>query len=132
MIRRHLIALAFVSLSGLGAAGAALAADTQPFTRPAFEAAQAQGRPILVSVHADWCPTCRAQAPIVSSVIGKPEFDRLVVFKLDFDDQKEEWSRLGVRMQSTLIAYNGKQERARSAGQTDPAAISQLITASLR
>lgn len=25
----------------------------------------ANGQPVVVDLHADWCPTCRAQAPIV-------------------------------------------------------------------
>jgi len=32
-----------------------------------------------------------------------------------------------VRQQSTLIAYKGKEETARSTGETDPAAIAALL-----
>jgi len=132
MIRRHLIALSVVALTAVSAAGTALAAEIQPFDRSAFEAAQAQGRPILVDVYADWCPTCRAQAPIISNVISQPQFEHLVVFKLNFDDQKDDMRRFNARTQSTLIAFNGAQERQRSAGETDPQAIARLITATLR
>lgn len=35
----------------------AQAATVRPFSAVAFEAAQKQGRPIVVDVYADWCPS---------------------------------------------------------------------------
>jgi uncharacterized protein YyaL (SSP411 family) len=49
--RRSLLA-AFSALA-LGA-GAATAADIQPWNAAAFEAAQAAGKPILIDIYADW------------------------------------------------------------------------------
>jgi thioredoxin 1 len=40
-------------------AGPALAAQTVPYTPEAFEAAMAAGKPILVEIHASWCPVCK-------------------------------------------------------------------------
>jgi thiol-disulfide isomerase/thioredoxin len=124
-----LFMLAAMWLSG---AGLANAAEFHAFTSQAFAAAQAQGRPILVEVHANWCPTCRAQAPVVQSVARSPEFDGLVVFRLDFDRQLTERRALGVRVQSTLIAFHGGRETGRSAGDTDPDAIAALLFTALR
>ena len=45
------------------------AADNVAYTQTAFDKLQSQGSPILVSIHADWCPTCRAQAPIVDKLL---------------------------------------------------------------
>jgi thiol:disulfide interchange protein len=41
--------------------GAALAdaPAAQPFDQAAFDAALAEGRPVLVEVSASWCPVCR-------------------------------------------------------------------------
>ena len=36
------------------------AAEFRSFDQRAFTAAQAAGRPILVEVHAPWCPICAA------------------------------------------------------------------------
>lgn len=111
----------------LSGSAIASAAEFRAFSPEAFATAQAEGRPILVEVHANWCPTCRAQAPVVQRVAGAPEFERLIVFTMDFDRQAGARRTLNVRVQSTLIAFNGQRETARSVGVTDPAAITALL-----
>lgn len=131
MIRRHLLALALGAVAA-GLAAAASAAEVRPFDAKVFAAAQAQGRPILVDVHADWCPTCRAQAPIVDAIVAAPEYRRLLVLKLDFDKQKPDWKRLKVQRQSTLIAFRGPVETGRSVADTRPEAIAAVIHSTVR
>ena len=46
---------------------------------------------------------------------------------VDFDTQKDVVHAMGATKQSTLIAFHGKQETARSVGATDPAAIRALF-----
>lgn len=105
----------------------ALAAAPQPFTLAAFEAAQKAGKPILVEIHADWCPTCKAQAPIIGELSAQPKFKDLVVFRVDFDKQTDVVRKFGAQMQSTLIVFKGAQEVGRSVGETQRAAISALL-----
>lgn len=87
MAHRPLPSLAVLAIV-IASAPAASAAEVRKFEASAFTAAQAQGRPILIDVHADWCPTCRAQAPLIAQIIKAPEYSHLVVFKLDYDKQK--------------------------------------------
>jgi thiol-disulfide isomerase/thioredoxin len=126
MIRRHVLAFAFTAAAALAAAGSALAQHV-PFSRPAFEAAQAAGRPILVDVYAPWCPTCRAQEPILTSLQAQPANAELVVFRVDFDSQKDVVRSFRATTQSTLIAFRGARETGRSAGDTDAASIARLV-----
>lgn len=122
-------AVAFCTLAG--AALPAAAAEIKPFTTAAFEAAQAAGKPILVDVTAPWCPTCKAQHPILSELEAAPKFKDLVVLDVDFDSQKDVLRALKVRMQSTLIAFKGDKETARSTGDTAPGSIAKLLAAAL-
>lgn len=108
-------------------AAPALAFDAKPFDQKAFEAAQAAGKPILVEVHATWCPTCKAQQPILGSLAKKPEFKNVTAFRLDFDSQKDALKGFGAQRQSTLIVFKGKTETGRSVGSTDAGAIEKLI-----
>jgi thiol-disulfide isomerase/thioredoxin len=97
------------------------------FDQRAFDAAQADGKPILVHVTAPWCPTCKAQAPILSRLESEMRFKDMVTFNIDFDTQKDLLRKFGVRTQSTIIVFKGRQEAGRSTGVTDPAAIEQLL-----
>ncbi len=110
----------------------ASAAQMVPFDTRTFAAAQAQGRPILVDIYAEWCATCRVQGRHMAAIVQDRAFADLVVFKLNYDSQKEERRRLGVTRQSTLIAFNGRRETGRVIAQTDRAAIHALIRSALR
>ena len=110
---------------------AAFAAGPQAFDDKGFAEAQKAGKPILVAINASWCPTCKAQRPILSELIADPKFKNLVYFVVDFDSQKSLVTRFGARMQSTLIAFKGDKEEGRSVGDTNPASIAALLNKSL-
>ncbi len=102
------------------------AAGTRKFDMKAFEAAQAAGKPIIVEVHAAWCPVCTKKKPIAASLRAKPEFQKAEFFTVDFDTQKDALTRFKVSKQSTIISFKGNQEAARSTGVTDAAEIEKL------
>src|SRR5438128_2047608 len=109
--KRHLLAgLAVAVAMAVSAPLAAL--DKAPFDAKAFEAAQAAGKPILLEVHASWCPICKAQTPILARLSSTPKFQDMVRFNIDFDTQKDLLRKFNVQKQSTLIAFKGKQEVA--------------------
>lgn len=123
VIRRYILALlTLLAVTAIGAAG-----EVAPWDAARFTALQAEGRPILIHVTAPWCPTCRAQHPVVSNLAGAPDNAALVVFEVDFDSQKDVLRQFTVRQQSTLIAFHGEEERARAIGITNPEAIAALV-----
>src|SRR5260370_26020694 len=105
----------------------ALAAETVPYTPDAFDAAQKAGRSILVEIPAPWCPTCKAQKPILAELQKAPPYKDLLVVHVDFDSQKDAVRRFGARMQSTLITFKGGHETGRSVGDTNPHSIAALL-----
>ena len=104
----------------------ALAATPQAFDATAFADAQKNGKPILVAVHASWCPTCKTQGPILGDLLANPKYRNVAYFVIDFDSQKDLVKRFGVRMQSTLIAFKGSQEEAQYIG-PDRKSIAALL-----
>ncbi len=106
--------------------GSSFAADTA-FDAARFDALNKQGKPILVAIHADWCPTCRAQAPIVSGLLKTPELKEITAFRVDFDDQKDAVRRFRASTQSTLIVFKGGKEVGRSIGDTRQEGIAALL-----
>jgi len=130
MLSRRTVIFAAAAASA-GLVTAAFATETKTFTPAAFAAAQKSGKPILVAIHASWCPTCKAQKPILSELMAKPEFKDLVYFVVDFDRQKDVVKYFGARVQSTLIAFKGAAETGRSVGDTDPSSIAALVNKAL-
>jgi thiol-disulfide isomerase/thioredoxin len=128
--RRHLLG-ALALATTLSFAPLAHAADKKPFDQKAFEAAQAAGHPILIDVSAPWCPTCKAQAPILARLQAEPRMKSLVAFNIDFDSQKDLLRKFNVQRQSTLIVFKGKKEVGRSTGDTNPGSIEALLSKSI-
>jgi thioredoxin 1 len=128
--KRTLMAALAVSFGTLLSAKAQAGA-IQPFDQARFDAARAMGTPVLVFVAADWCPTCRAQSPIISQIGAEPAFARLVVFRLDFDTQKLQRRALRASRQSTLIAFKGTAEVGRSVGATNAGQIRTIMQAAI-
>jgi thioredoxin 1 len=124
--------LNYLLAAGLACAPIAGAlAEPVAFNQPAFEAAQKQGKPILVQITASWCPICAKQRPILSQLEAEPRFKDLIVYNIDFDSQKDEVRAMGAQKQSTLIVFDGTTEKGRSTGETDPAAIQSLLAKSV-
>ncbi|GAC1581067.1 MAG: hypothetical protein NVS3B5_14980 [Sphingomicrobium sp.] len=98
-----------------------------PFDQARFSADQAAGKPLAVVFHAPWCPTCRAQAPLLKSLAEQPEFSPVTVYVADFDAEKTLATSLGVTTQSTIVVFKGRQERARSTGDTDRDSLAALL-----
>ena len=97
------------------------------FVQARFDEALKAGKPILVEIHASWCPTCKAQTAILGPMFEDPNFADLTVLRVDFDAQKDVVRKFGAIMQSTLIVFKGGAEVARSVGDTNPASIAALL-----
>ncbi|MBS0517442.1 MAG: thioredoxin family protein [Proteobacteria bacterium] len=131
MVERRFVLKAMMVGIGALAAPPVFAFESGAFDAKAFAAAQAAGKPILIEVTAPWCPTCKAQKPILSELARKPKFKDLVAFQIDFDSQKDLLRKFGVSMQSTLISFKGSKEVDRSTGNTDAASIEAQLDKSL-
>ena len=130
MLSRRLILIATVA-SAAFALTPAFAASPQPFDTNTFADAQKAGKPILIAIHATWCPTCKTQAPILGELTADPKFKNLVYLVVDFDSQKDLVKRFGARMQSTLITFKGSKEDGRSVGDTNRDSIAALLNKAL-
>jgi len=100
-------------------AGVSLAAAAGlPYDQARFDALNQAGKPVLVWIHADWCPTCKAQGKVLDELLPRPELQGLTVLKVDFDSQKPVVRAFRAVRQSTFILYKGGREVARSLGDT--------------
>ena len=108
-------------------ASLAMAGDISPFSQAAFDQLTAQGKPVLLDISASWCPTCRQQKPIIEHLMKQPAYKDVSTLTVDFDTSRAVLRKFKVASQSTLIAFKGSKEVARSVGDTTPAGIEELI-----
>ena len=107
---------------------AAASADSGvKFDKTKFLQAQKEGKTILVAVHADWCPTCKKQGPIIEKLSKESAYKKVMFFVVNFDKDWKAVNMFKVSHQSTLIVFSGTKERGRSVGQTDPEKIKELL-----
>lgn len=77
------------------------------FDRAAYDQAVADGKAVFVDFHADWCSTCKANAPAVKSALQEVDGDNYAAFQANFDTETELKKELGVTTQSTLVLVQG-------------------------
>ena len=131
-MRRSLFSVRSLTVAaGLWAAAAFASAAEVPFDKAKFDAAVAGGKPVVVDFAASWCPTCRAQKPIVQGLLSEKKLEPLTLFVADFDTETALKKQLGVTQQSTFVVFKGGKEVGRSTGQTQKQAIADLFDKAL-
>jgi thioredoxin-like negative regulator of GroEL len=121
---KTIVTLAAIALSA--ACNLALALDIQPYAPETLAAKQKAGESVALHFHADWCPTCRAQEKVFNGWKGDASVPGTLLI-VNYDKERELKRQLGVRTQSTVIAYKGGKETGRLAGDTDPKALRAVL-----
>jgi thioredoxin 1 len=98
-----------------------------PFNQAQYDSMLAAGKPVAVVFHADWCPTCRAQAPLLKELSQTQEFKGLTLFVANFDTERTLKQSLGVTKQSTVVVFKDGKESARSTGDTEQPSLGALL-----
>lgn len=116
---RALKSLLFAIAAFFALSATASAADWQNYSPESFAAAQASGNPLIVHVHAPWCPTCKAQMPTLDELRQDAALKDAVFMRADFDTQKDFLRAQRVSSQSTILIFKGEKEAARSVAETN-------------
>ena len=124
-----LIRTLFVLLSFLTAASA-YALEIIPYTPAALAQAQQSGKSYALHFHADWCPVCRAQSQVLEALKADPMLN-VTVFVVNYDTEKSLRKPFSVYTQSTIIAFKGKHETGRLAGESQADKIRAVLMSAL-
>lgn len=127
----HKLIRSFVVAAGLGLAALAAIAAEMPYDKAQFDTALAAGKPVIVDFSASWCPTCKAQKPIVEGLMKEKKLEPVTLFVADYDKEAALKKQLGVTQQSTFVVFKAGKEVGRSTGQTQKQAIADLFDKAL-
>lgn len=124
MKKYYLILLATL-IAGVFAINAASSKPTptleqfkQPFTETAFRQAQADNKLILIDVYATWCSTCKRQQKVLEEYFSEFNDSEVIVFEVDYDNQKDWVTYFQAPRQSTLVLFRGEEQLWFSVAQT--------------
>ena len=98
----------------------------QHFNQSAFEAAIAGDQPVLVDFWATWCGPCRMIAPVIEQVAAEYE-GRVVVGKVDVDEESALAAKFGVMSIPTLIVLKGGKVVEQAVGARGKDAVAAMI-----
>lgn len=118
-------------LSFLGFSGVATALEIQAYDAATLAGLQKAGKPVALHFHADWCPTCISQSRALEQLKAAGQLQGMTVLVADYDKEKDLKRQHKVRSQSVLVIFKGTTEVARSAGETQPEALTRSLAKAL-
>jgi thioredoxin-like negative regulator of GroEL len=128
---KYILSFAAIALAVNIIAASALAGEIKPYNEAAFAEAKAAGKTVLLDFHADWCPVCKKQGPVLGSLVQEDKLKDIAAFKVNYDDETALKKQLKVTSQSTLIVFKGEKLVSRAVGVTDKDKIRALIEKAL-
>ena len=92
-----------------------------------FESSVLQGdKPALIDFWAEWCQPCKMLAPTVEEIAGEYE-GKVLVGKLNVDDNPATATKYGIRGIPTLLLFKGGQVVQQLIGVKSKAEIKKII-----
>ena len=100
------------------------------FTKDSFEKALNDGSLMMVDFWAEWCGPCRMLGPVVEALAKKYE-GKVLVGKVNVDQERELAIRYGVMSIPTVIFFKNGEEIARKVGVMPDSEFAAVLDANL-
>lgn len=92
-----------------------MSANTVTVTDTDFADTIAGERPVVVDFWAEWCGPCRLVSPVLDEIAGEHQ-DKIVVAKLNVDENPQSAATYDVMSIPTLIVFHEGVEKKRIVG----------------
>lgn len=99
---------------------------TVHFNKEGFEKALTSGQLLMVDFWADWCGPCKMLAPVIEG-LGDEYEGKVVVGKINVDEEQELAIRYGVMSIPTVIFFKDGEEVARKVGVLPAAQFTEVL-----
>ena len=109
----HKFVLALTALFILTATPALAGKEFAPYDKAKLEAAIKSGAPVVVHVHAEWCPICRRQVMVLDELFSDPKFAAFQGIRVNYDKDRDFISAYKVKRQANILVFKGGKEIAR-------------------
>jgi thioredoxin 1 len=86
--------------------------------------------PVLVDYWAEWCGPCKSIAPVLDDV-SKEYAGKLIVAKLNIDENAETPAKFGIRGIPTLMLFKGGSVEATKVGALSKSQLTAFIDSNL-
>ena len=83
-------------------------------------------KPAIVDFFATWCGPCKALSPVLDE-LAREYGDKLVIYKVDVDQERELAGAFGIRSVPTLLFIPADGEPSMSPGAPSKAQLKQII-----
>ena len=100
------------------------------FSKDGFDKALGEGKLMMVDFWADWCGPCKMLSPVVES-IGSQYEGKVLVGKVNVDEEPELARRFGVMNIPTVVFLKNGQEIDRKVGVMPPQVFTGVLDANL-
>ncbi|MGE4276241.1 MAG: thioredoxin [Lawsonibacter sp.] len=98
------------------------------FNQASFDQALSEGKLMMVDFWADWCGPCRMLGPVIEDLAGQYG-EKVVVGKVNVDEEQELAIRYGVMSIPTVIFFKDGKEIERKVGVMPAGAFTQVLDA---
>jgi thioredoxin 1 len=93
-----------------------------------FDATINSDKPVLVDFWAEWCGPCKMIGPVVEELAGDYE-GKVVIGKLNVDENPQVTGRYGIRSIPTLLVFKGGQIVDKQIGAVPKSVLAQKLEA---
>jgi thioredoxin 1 len=127
-MRKFVLALAALFVL---TASPSLAGEFSAYEKAKLETALQSGAPVVVHVHAAWCPICRRQVTVLDELFGDPALAKVQGIRVNYDRDRDFVSDYKVKRQANILVFKDGKEVARVDYDSDMGRIRAAIQRAL-